>query len=407
MALIASLFAVIGRFLGRVLTMALGWASILLFGRVPESKQLLLAIVSFGSLAWVIAILGSLIPDLGSFLLTAAPVPAFIAEGWVRLAMLVAALVLPLLIGVGGLLLMDARDRPSGKGLIVQILRGYPYAAVLAVTLAFMALVAPVRKARSLARRWEDAHIPVVVKPGGYERVAMDLERALDDAGLAVSRTSAPRVLEAPSKLLGAVAGRGFGSLVPDRLVVLAGRGIEVLVYPSDVSISGRRQELARARAAIASRLTFTQAYLTSNRESQAIEDRLERVGRMAGADGAGPVAAAEVELAAIDDELASLAVDYEEWEVLYRLRLQVERNLVTGRGPRAARAAGTPQQAGAGLSTDRGGLVGDTVSAAVMGLAAAAVNALFRRTPLARLEPGAETAERERRSREKTASQL
>jgi hypothetical protein len=40
----------------------------------------------------------------------------------------------------------------------------------------------------------------------------------------------------------------------------------------------------------------------------------------MAGADGAAPAAAAEVELAAVDDELAPLAVDYEEWEVLYRL---------------------------------------------------------------------------------------
>jgi hypothetical protein len=79
----------------------------------------------------------------------------------------------------------------------------------------------------------------------------------------------------------------------------------------------------------------------------------------------------------------------------------------VTGRGPRDARDAGTPGRAGAGRSTDRGGLVGEAVSAAVMGVAPAAVNALFRRTPLARLEPGADTAVWERRGREKAASQL
>ena len=53
-----------------------------------------------------------------------------------------------------------------------------------------------------------------------------------------------------------AFAGRSLGALVPDRLMLLAGRDLEVLVYPSDVAISGTKAAMARARAAIASRLT-------------------------------------------------------------------------------------------------------------------------------------------------------
>ena len=35
--------------------------------------------------------------------------------------------------------------------------------------------------------------------------------------------------------------------------------------------------------------------------------------------------------MAAIDERLASLVVPYEEWEVLYRQRLQVERDMLRG----------------------------------------------------------------------------
>lgn len=76
--------------------------------------------------------------------------------------------------------MLDAADRPAGGALVKQVLRGYPYAAVLAFSLLFMAVIAPLRKVRSIAKRWADAHIGVVIKPGGYERVAADLEHALD-----------------------------------------------------------------------------------------------------------------------------------------------------------------------------------------------------------------------------------
>src|SRR5918992_983471 len=263
MAVFGAIFAALGRFLGRVVQTALGWASTLLFGRIPESKQLLLSFVTLGSIAWVVTVLGVLVPDVGAFLLAAAPVPDFVDEGWIRLAMLAAAVVLPLLIGIGGVILIAPERRPQGTDLVVQVLRGYPYAAVLAVTLVFLAVVAIARKGRSIVKRWNDAHIPIVVKPGGYERVARDLEKALDDAGLDIERSAAPRVLEVPSKLLAAVGGSGVASLVPDRLIQLSQEGLEILVYPSDVFIAGREQELARARAAISTRLTFTAAYLT------------------------------------------------------------------------------------------------------------------------------------------------
>nr|MBA2633851.1 hypothetical protein [Chloroflexota bacterium] len=75
-----------------------------------------------------------------------------------------------------------------------------------------------------------------------------------------------------------------------------------------------------------ADRLTRTQAYLTASEEAQKIEDALRELH-----DPADPTGREEAlaTLAGIDERLKQLTVPYEEWEVLYRQRLQVERDLL------------------------------------------------------------------------------
>ena len=274
MALLAPLLAFIGRQVGRIVQMAFGWATILLFGRVPQRKQLLLAGVALGSILWVVTLIGVLVPDVGAWVMAFVPASDFIAEDWIRLAMLVLAIVLPLAVGAGGLLLMDESDRPTGiGGKAVQVLRGYPYAAVLSLVILFLLVVAPIFKLRTIIKRWDDAHIPIVITPDRYDRVASDLEAAVDGAGLELSRARAPRVLEAPSRLLAAVGGESVRRLVPERIVMLRARDLELTIHPSDVAIAGSKEAVARARAAVANRLTKTEAHLTASKESQEIED--------------------------------------------------------------------------------------------------------------------------------------
>ena len=317
MAILAPLVAFLGRFVGKVLTTAFGWASIMLFGRVPQSRQLLLAGVSLGSMLWLALVVGVAVPDAGAFLIGFVPVPDWVDEAWIRIAMLIGALLLPILIGVAGLFLLDPPDRPTGIARVVTVLRGYPYAAVLALVLLTLLLIAPIRKLRTILKRWEDAHIAMVVQPGGYERVAADMERTLDAAGLEIERARAPVVLEVPSKLLAAVGGESVRRLVPDRLFVLRNRELEVTLHPSDVVITGAKAAVARARAAIATAMPFTAAYLTTSKEGQKIEDVLRAVAERRASGGA---------LAEVDRRLAQLVIPHDEWEVLYRERLQVER---------------------------------------------------------------------------------
>jgi hypothetical protein len=92
--------------------------------------------------------------------------------------------------------------------------------------------------------------------------------------------------------------------------------------------VVGAKESVARARAAIADRLTKTEAYLTAAEEAQEIEDALRELRSVDVADAEARTAALE-RLRTLDARLARLVVPYEEWEVLYRQRLQVERDLL------------------------------------------------------------------------------
>lgn len=333
MAFLAALIAFGSRFASKVLTTTLGWASTLLFGRVPASRQILLLGITFGSVIWMVMVSGFIVPDVGAFLLLLVPPQEVVPQDVIRLLMLIGVILVPGLVGVVTLALTPGEGR-SVRGTLEAVLRGYPMTVLLAVLLVFLAGLAVWRKATGMARRWTDAHVPMVVKPGAYQQVADDLERALSDAGFDLAPRSAPAVMSQPAKWLAAIAGRTSGALVPDRMLQLRGTELDVLIYPMDVLISGTPDAVARARAAIASRLTTSAAHLTVSAEAQAVEDRITAlaVGPSGERDRAPRFDdAASAEFAAVDEQLATIRIPYDEWEVLYRQRLQVERDLRAG----------------------------------------------------------------------------
>jgi hypothetical protein len=373
MAILAALFAFGSRFVGKILTTALGWASTMLFGRVPAQRQYLLLGITFGSVIWIVLLVGVLLPDVGTFLLVFVPDQDLVPDTTIRLIMLFGALVAPAVIG-GITLLLSAPAKRAAGDVLAAVVRGYPLTALLAVLLVFLAGLAVGRRAVSLARGWTDAHVPLVVLPGKYDEVAADLDAAVTTAGLDVEPRLTPAYLAMPARWLAAVAGTSAASLVPDRMISLQGRDLDILIYSMDVLVSGKPKAVARARAAMASRLTTSAAHLTVSAEAQAIEDRLAALaGRGDAASDATPrpfddETAAAFE--AIDKELASIQVPYDEWEVLYRQRLQVERDLRAGAmAGQAVVGAATPGAARSGVAgalEEFGRIVRNTAEAAI-----------------------------------------
>ncbi len=332
MVIVSGLFTALSRLIGAVATSTLGWATILLFGRVPQARQRLLSVIALGSIVWLIAVLGVVLPVAGDLIVAAVPRPSFIAAGWIRLSLLAIALLLPAAIGAASMALSpeDERDGPAAR--FEQLLRGYPYTAVLALTIVFLAAWGIVRNVRALRSGWESVHVPMIVKPGRYEAVVDDLASALSGAGIELERRHASRWFVVPPRLLATVAGRGVKGLVPDELVAFKADELGILVYPSDVAVLGRKDLVARARDAIARCLTFADAYLTNGKETEQIEDRLRELSQR---PTVGPA-----DFKPIDAQLTSLAVPYDEWETLLRLRLQVEHEALVARHPRGGTSA-------------------------------------------------------------------
>ncbi len=67
--------------------------------------------------------------------------------------------------------------------------------------------------------------------------------------------------------------------------------------------------------------LAFRNAYLTWNEEAQGFEDDLQRIHESANGDLAG----LRAELDEVQSRIDVASLNMEEWNVLYRLRLQLE----------------------------------------------------------------------------------
>jgi len=326
MTILISLLGFAGRAAGDLLMSALGWASSLLFGRVPRSHQVLLVLMMALSFLWLVVILSIVLPSIGSFLLATTPHPPFMSDGWLAIALVVTAVLLPLGIGLVGYLVPNDGDRPTGLAIGGELLRGYLLAPLVSGLLIYLAALGMARKARSASHGWSDSHVAIVVEPDGYEQLATEVARAVDSAGLAAAMREAPRALTVPAWLLTKVAGENVRRLRPDRLLELSGRHLRIGIYPSDIAISGAAGSRTRARAAILSRLVTTDVHLTNSSEAQAVEDRLHGLARSR-RDGPGA-------FEPIDEALLRLEVPTDEWDILYRIRLEIERDLRIGAAP-------------------------------------------------------------------------
>jgi hypothetical protein len=382
MTMVVSIFGFAGRIAGDLLTSALGWASSLLFGRVPRSHQIFLIVMMAGSFLWIVLVLGLLVPSIAALLLSATPHPPFVNQAWLGFALLVGVIFLPLGVGLAGYLVPAEGERPGGAAVVRDVLRGYLLAPLISGLLIFLASVGIVRKIRSRRHGWSDIHVPIVVKPGGYDRMVVDLQEALESADLPAAAEDAPWVLTLPARLLTVVAGGNVRKLRPDRLIELRRPDLRIGVYPSDIAISGDTRERTRARAAILSRLATTSARMTVSAEAQEVEDRLGDLASPAGPSGPLPRAAARAAFKAIDARLLELAVPTDEWDILYRLRLQIERDLLTGAEPGTAFPGHEPDPADVAASVGPAGRALGSTAPRLGATAALAVMATPRSMP-------------------------
>jgi hypothetical protein len=341
MALIHALIAGLARSAGKVLNTIFGWATALLFGRVTDNKQIAMSVACFGSILWIVSLIGIIFPKFGVFAIAAFVPEHEKYEQIIRWTMVACAIIIPFIVGFAKLAVDGHRMEETHKeSKLRQVLDGWPYTVGLAITLLLMMVFAPIMKAQMFVKRWRAEHIPVLIDPEHYLDAVNDLETVLENAGYNVRRKPASWMLRFPTQVLSFFAAKQVKNMVADRLTVLEGPKFKVQLHPSDLIVSGKENDSARVRAVIAERLLFSHALMTWNDEANKLERKMKSMWERAH-DEKAEIKPLLGELDAIDRKIERITLRYEEWEVLFRQRLQLEqymlRKLVDSKARKAA----------------------------------------------------------------------
>jgi len=351
MAILQLLIGLALQSINRIVTTALGWATVLLFGRVPRERQIYLSLIVFTSIIWLVIVTGIVWPSIGTFLLAFTRIPRWVNDNWVRIAMAAAAVILPLFVGTTTLLLRDPGLRPTDVVSKWQTaLSGYRFTIGIALTLLVTVVVAPLMHLRNLLRRWTTNHFPVIVQTADYPEVVADIERGFESMGMRLQRGSTNVLLRIPTMMLTAFVGSAFDRLVARELSTLIADDLEIVVHPFDLVVSGPRIVIVRAQAVLAEQLPFTRAYLTWTKEGNHMEDRIKTAWHDVRTTLDGHLSrGVNTTFSHIERDLRTSNVDFEEWEILFRVFLLTQRQVCRAAtewrlGPARSRGCRTPQ---------------------------------------------------------------
>lgn len=314
---------VLWQVLGRAAAFALGWATGLYFGQVPGKQGHALALISLLAAGWVVLLAGFGAPLLvGATLDWLGIVPRnFDVPWWVALG-LGAALVLtpPLLAALSTW--NDIHEDASVARWLSRVPVSYPATASLGAGVLQMVLFGPFLIVDRLRHKLILSQMSLTMKAGTDDDALKDAVAAsLHAMGVDHLRVEEARGFMAwPLRTVGFAVTHLLGAVVRGSPVFMKADGLRIYAYATNVAVIGPAPEVHRARAALEREVPFHGANLTWQEDSQRLEDQLLEAGR-----GGHGIAAVRRRLERVQEEIdrASLAVD--EWNLLYRLRLQVE----------------------------------------------------------------------------------
>lgn len=309
--------------ISRSASFALGWATALYFGQVPGKQGRVLAVVSLLGAAWVILLAGFAVPLLvGAALDAAGIVPRnFDVTPLVVVAIAAGLLVTPPVIAALTIWVEFQEERSFGQWLRL-VPSSYPATASLGVAVLQMVILAPFVLIERIRRKRTLLQVAVSMKPGTSDEALTDtVAGALRTMGVDRLHVRRARGIESwPMRTVGFAAQHLLGAVVRGEPMYLAADGLQIYAYATNVAVLGPMRKVHLARAALEREAPFLGAHLTWSEDSQRFEDALLDAGRHRGGIRVLRRRLGDIQA---DMDVASLNVD--EWNVLYRLRLQVE----------------------------------------------------------------------------------
>lgn len=322
--------------LSRSASFALGWATSLYFGQVPGRQGRMLSVVSLAAAGWVIVVIGFAIPIFGGAALEAAGVIEDNFDvAWFHYLGLVAAIIATPPVVAAITVWGEFHDDRSVGTWVRLVPMSYPSTAMLGASVLQMVAFTPYL----LFQRWRNkrkfVQVSLVMREGADDDdlvdALRDALRSIDIDDVTVTDASGLKVW--PMRTVGFAAEHLLGAVVRGEPMRLEAGELEIYAYATNISIQGPKEDTYRVRAAVERRLGFHQAYLTWNDHAQEIEDAL----LAAHEEADGDVERLRERLDEVQADMDTASLNSEEWNVLYRRRLQIE---LTARASRDEREA-------------------------------------------------------------------
>jgi hypothetical protein len=309
--------------IGRCASFALGWATALYFGQVPGKQGHVLALISLVSAGWVLLLAGFGVPLLVGAAADALGMVSrnFDLDRWIVLGLGAALVLAPPLLAALATGFDLKEDRSLGRWLS-RVPVSYPATASLGFGVLEMVAFSPVLIVDRLRHKRVLAQVALTMKEGSPKDALPEaVAAALRAMGVDHMRVEEARGLLAwPLRTVGFAVTHLLGAVVRGAPAYLAADDLTIYAYATNISIIGPAAKAHLARASIEREVPFHGAHLTWQEDSQRLEDELLEAGR-----GGHGVAAVRRRLDRIQQRIDAAPLAVDEWNLLYRLRLQVE----------------------------------------------------------------------------------
>jgi hypothetical protein len=338
-AILQALISLITRSAGKIVNAAFGWAVLALFGRTTPKEQTLLSAVVAAAAAWPLLLVGVAFPKAMLFVVSFVPLSKSVPSLALRIVWIALALFVPLVVGsvIAARAPQDALPEPRLK----RLLRGFQVTLALAVAFVLMLVIAPVLKVVNTARGRKDVRLPALVQEGIGAEFMTALAAALSLHHIELRPGNPPWHMTAPANVLKKLGGRAFANFVGERPQYRVSPELEVNLNPNELLLRGKEGALLRAQAVSQEVMAPRCIFATMDVRAQDLERQIKRVWQIYG-ERPGDHRAASVLISRRDEiarELSKSDIPFDEWQIVYRELLQLDRAL-RGDGPLIVRAA-------------------------------------------------------------------
>jgi hypothetical protein len=273
------------------------------------------------------------------FVVSFVPLSKSVPSGILRIIWIALALVVPLI--VGSVIAARAPKDALPESQLKRLSRGFQVTVALAVAFVLMLVIAPCLKIVNAVKGRKDIRIPALVQEGVGKEFISALVAALSLYAIELRSAEPPWHMTAPATVLKKLGGRAFANFVGEDPQYRVSPDLEVNLNPNELLLRGKERALLRAQS-VAQEVMAPRCILSSmDARAQDLERQIKRVWQVFAERPRDHRASAAL-IARRDEiarELARSEVPFDEWQIVYRELLQLDRAL-RGDGALIVRAA-------------------------------------------------------------------